>query len=399
MFAALSSRRKAACLAAGIGVMIYGAVAIASALDRASDEHPRLTRLVPAPFASQALRNAGRMALQSGASDKATAIAEAAVADAPLDPESTALLGAARYATGNRSGADSAFRSAARLGWRIPYTQHYLLGRSLEVGDFRLAALRLDALARQNPAILADRRLLDPFERSGQGRSALTERLAARPPWLHAYATTVADLPADRVAARTAVLRELAGRAAPIGCAAAGPLLSRLVNDGHVRDAGELWRASCPTAAHSLIYDGTFASAALDQTESQFAWFFVGQSDASVVLEPTSPPPSHALVIDNSAPQAKLVARQLVLLDPGSYRLSWRAEAKGGTEAARILAAFSCSPDPRDWLTPAFDRAAGRWTVTLRMDGACPARWLGLVITPGNGSVRLSDVRLEPIAR
>lgn len=375
--------------------LAYAALAVASGLDRATLTRPELAPRVPRFAASEALRSEGSHALASGEGQRALALGEQAVVKAPLDPASTALLGAARYATGDRGGADKAFRVAAQLGWRVPYTQLYMLGRAIEVGDYRVAALRLDALARQSPAVLAERQLFDPLERSAPGRAALAERMRANPPWLRAYAMDVQGLTPDRLAQRVAVLGELARRGGVVGCAPIGAPVSRLIAAGLVSDAARLWREHCPAARQALLYDGTFARAALDQSESEFAWTFIGNSQVSAVFEPAGTAPARAVVIDSSAPRAAQVMRQLVLLAPGAYRLSWQAEREGGTPGAQVLAQFACQPATSDGLEPRFDPASRRWSVRLVADGTCPARWIGFAVKPGASGVRIADVRLE----
>lgn len=374
----------------------YAALALGSALDRASLTRPELAPRVPRILASEALRSEGSQALARGEGQAASVLGERAVIAAPLDPASTALLGAARYAAGDRGGADRAFRLAAQLGWRIPYTQLYMLGRALETGDFRVAALRLDALARQNPALLADRRLFDPLERSAAGRAALAERLLAGPPWLRSYAIDVQGLEPDRLAQRVAVLGELARRGGRIGCTPAGAPASRLIAAGAIADAARFWRSHCPAADRGLVYDGAFAAAAPDQSESEFAWTFIGNSQVSVAFETAGTGPGRTLVIDSTAPRAEQVVRQLVLAAPGRYRLSWQDEGGGGGAAAPVLAQFACEPATRGGMEPQFDPASGRWFALVVADGRCAARWVGFAVKPGAAGARVSDVRLEP---
>ncbi|MFM5884207.1 MAG: hypothetical protein ACKOQ3_02540, partial [Novosphingobium sp.] len=253
-------------------------------------------------------------------------------------------------------------------------------------------ALRLDAMARQNPAVLADRRLFDPFERSAAGRAALVERLGTAPPWLRDYAMQVADLPADRLAQRYGVLEALAEKGGRVGCTPIGAPVSRLIAAGAAPDAARLWRGHCPAAATALLYDGNFAAASLDQSESEFAWTFIGQSDVSVLIEPAATPPARGLVIDSSAPQPRQVLRQLVLLPAGAYRLSWQGDAQTGTQ---MLVQFTCAPDAQAAIVPQGNPASKRWTATLEMDASCAARWIGFVVRPGATNAQIADVRLE----
>jgi hypothetical protein len=375
----------------------YAALALASGLDRAAEARPSLARHVPGFAASEALRSAGRTALAAGDGQTALRLGEAAVANAPLDPASTALLGAARYATADRTGADRAFRIAAQLGWRVPYTQLYMLGRALEAGDMRVAALRLDALARQNRLVLRDRRLLDPLERDPRGRTALAERLREGAPWLASYAAELDGLPADVVGQRALVFQDLARQGAAIGCQPIAPVISALVRQGAVVDAGRLWRAHCPGAAATLIHDGDFADAAIDQSRSEFAWTFIGQSEAGVVLDRDTAGPGHMLTIDSAAGAPRLILRQLVLAAPGRYRLSWQQTDAAGQPGNQIVASFTCNPDPREWLDGQTAPGTARQSLDVTADTACAAHWLGFAVKGGASGARFGAVRLEPV--
>lgn len=384
---------------AALACLGYAGLALGSGLDRMTLTRPDLAGMVPAPFASQALRSEGAALIEHGQAQAALARGEAAVVDAPLDPASTALLGIARFRAGDAPGADRAFRIAGQLGWREQFTQVYWMGRALEIGDWRVAAMRLDALLRQNPALLAERRLVDPIETSPAGRAALAERILAGPNWLRPYTAAPAEVPRPVLLQRALVLGEVARRKGLLGCEAVAPLVERMVAEAAVVEAAGLWRQHCPGAGARLIYDGQFAAASLQQDRSQFAWSFIGQSDASVLLEPDGKNGARRLVIESNASRPRQIARQMVLVPPGSYRLSWLAEDTGGAPSELALAALSCAPVPERWLAAGFDRVSGRWVATTVLDSECQAHWLSLGVSGQGGTVRIGDLRLDPAGR
>jgi hypothetical protein len=385
------SRRLAVVLGA-LMCLGYAALAIGSGLDRMSLKQPEYAARVPALFASQALRSEGAALIEQGQARAALAKGEAAVRDAPLDPGSTALLGIARFRTGDSAGADRAFRIAGQLGWREEFTQTYWMARALEIGDWRVAAMRLDALLRQHPELLAERRLLDPLETSPAGRAALAERILSAPAWLQSYAAALAEVPRPVLLLRAQVLGEVAARKGILGCETAAPLVERLVGAAAEREAAALWRQHCPGAGTTLIYDGQFAAAWLQQDRSQFAWTFVGQSDANLLLEPVGEGPAKRLVVEATSPRARQIARQMMLIEPGRYRLSWTAEAAGDVVAATV----SCEQGSRDWLAARYERGSGRWIADVAIDASCKAHWLSIGLTGRSGTVKLGDIRLEP---
>jgi hypothetical protein len=392
----VKASRRLTVFAGTLACLGYGALALGSGLDRLSLGRPELAARVPARFASEALRSQGAWLIGQGQARAALVKGEAAVRGAPLDPGSTALLGIARFRVGDGPGAERAFRIAGQLGWREEFTQTYWMGRALEIGDWRIAAMRLDALLRQRPALLAERRLLDPLEGNPAGRAALAERILTGPNWLRPYTAASGDAPRSVLLLRAQVLGEVAARKGLIGCEMVAPLVERLVGQAAELEAATLWRQHCPGAATALVYDGQFAAASLQQDRSQFAWSFVGQSDANLLLEPAGKGAAQRLVIDTTASRPRQIARQMVLIAPGAYRLSWTAENPDGGPSDLVAAALGCKQVSGDWLTARFDRAAGRWVAAVTTDSACKTHWLSFGVVGRSGTVRLGDVRLEP---
>lgn len=387
---------RAARMFAALACLGYAGLALGSGLDRLSAARPELAPSVPAAFASQALRSEGAALIAKAQPRAALKRGEAAVIDAPLDPASTALLGMARFRLGDIGGADRAFRIAGQLGWRDRFTQLYWMGRALEIGDWRVAAMRLDALLRQNPALLGERQLMDPLERSPAGRAALAERMLANPGWLQPYTAAVSETPRDVLLQRTQVLGSLAALKGVLGCEPVAPLIERLVANSAEQDAAVLWRQHCPGAGQSLVYDGRFVTAALDQDRSQFAWTFIGQSDASLMFEAPASDGSRLLAIDSSASYPRQIARQLVLVPPGAYRLSWSARTADGQPSNVVLAALTCAQVPDEWLPAELDPAGRRWVARVTIGTDCTAQWLSLGLAASGGAATLGDIRLDP---
>ena len=121
-------RALAGRIGVSLGLLLFGALAAASGVDRMSLLAPALGRLVPGPLQAQA--------------------ASKAVAADPVDPASTALLGTAYLLTEQPAEAEAAFRIAARFGWRQPATQIYWYEAALQSGDWPRAVDRADALLR-----------------------------------------------------------------------------------------------------------------------------------------------------------------------------------------------------------------------------------------------------------
>ena len=227
--------------------IVYTGLVLGSGADRLTATRPEMATRIPASFASESLRVAGAQALADGDVRATLAIGRRALHDAPADPQSAAMLGAGLLASGDRTRADQAFRVAGRLGWRVPITQSYWLSKALSANDYDLAALRLDALLRQQPHLLSQRQVMDPLERNPAGRAALIKRMALQPEWLPVYTSAVQSSPADVMMQRSDVLEEAGHQGLILGCDAVAPTIARLVELNLRDQAGRLSKAHCRT--------------------------------------------------------------------------------------------------------------------------------------------------------
>lgn len=232
-----------------VGALVYAALAIGSGMDRLAVARPRLANHVPTWFAADALQISGAGDLSRNPR-AALEHAEWLVARAPIEPSSSALLGAARHAMGDDAGADRAFRVSGQLGWRVPLTQSFLLGAALDAGDLPVAAQRLDALLRLQPHLLNIPAVLAPFEQDDTARAALVERLVTRPPWLGWYTGELLPTPADALARRVPSLMMLGDRGIKLGCEAIAPAVRELAGAGLAAQAEALRRRHCSGRAH-----------------------------------------------------------------------------------------------------------------------------------------------------
>ena len=233
--------------------LIYAGLVIGNGLDRLSAARPELANKLPQLFASEALRVAGAQALNDGNALAAVKIGEHALRDSPTDPQSAAMLGAGLLGIGDQLRANRAFRVAGRLGWRVPITQSYWMSKALAVSNYQLAALRLDALVREQPNLIIERQLLDPMERNPAGRAALIQRMALHPEWLQVYVGNSPSNSTDAMLQRSVVLEEAAQAGVVLGCQMIAPMIARLVELKLPNEAARLWSAHCPTKDRALV--------------------------------------------------------------------------------------------------------------------------------------------------
>lgn len=375
--------------------LAYAAAALVSGLDRIGANSPVIASALPPALSAQSLRNQAMSAQSIGDDKNALKLAMMAVRRTPVEPSSAAVLGAALLGRNDEDRADAVFRVAAEMGWRVPLTQLYWLQRSLDVGDFANAAVRVDALLRQDPSLLANRALLIPFETTAEGQQALADRLVESPDWLAPYVADVREVPADVLGLRAGVLIAYAGKGQALGCETISPFVQRQVELEDFAGAVAVWRAHCPSARGALIYDGNFAKAEVSQTRASMAWTFVGSAGVSVLLQPTDHPPAQALAVDGRIDRPRVFLRQLVPLTPGSYTVTWRARGDDGAPSRRIVAGLACIVASGPW-SPVTNLSDGRQQAVLTYDGQCKAAWLSFALLPGSGAVRLEDIAIKP---
>lgn len=374
-------------IAASLALLLFGAVAAASGLDRMGWSVPALDKALPDTLQAQSLRVAAALAMARDEPGPAIAAARRAVAADPVDPASTSLLGTA-YLLGERQAeAEAAFRVAARFGWREPATQLYWYEAALLSGDLPRAVDRADALLRTRPDLITRDEILGPLESTAAGRAALIVRLAGRPNWLLHYLHPGYDAANETLARRSQVLIDLAAANKPVGCSMVTTFVDLLLVRGDRANAERIWNGHCPGAAVAGgLADGGFERFGRDEA-SPFGWR--SNLSGDVVVRPVAKDGGgRAVRLVNRSAVSRLVLRQAVALEPGTYRLT------GQAAAGRIAGSLGCNAGPPVPSLSNGDPAAGGQV--LRVE-SCPRLELGLWIRPGAGEVELDSVALEKI--
>ena len=381
--------------ASGTALAGIAALACLSGFDRAAATNPGLTSLVPSWFGANSAIAQGQLMLREQHPDEVLALAERAVRLAPVDPASTALLGAGRLAATDAAGAEQAFRVAGQFGWREPLTQFYWMLVSFNLGDYPLAAQRLDALLRQNPALTRNADLIEPFENLALARSAMLVRMAERPNWLARYASDVDQLVPGTMVRRSGVLVDLATRGTRLGCDQIAPTVAILGVADEAVLAHRLWRGHCPAATDALVEDGNFSAFRLEVAQSPFRWSAVGDGSTQIGVEPVGKSGGQVLALATAGATTARAIMQLLWAPPGIYALHWTAQADG-PGADRISASVACRQAAGTWIDGQPDGRSGGYVARITLDPQCQGHWLELGIRPGPGTVRLNTVSLEP---
>ncbi|HVM21989.1 MAG TPA: hypothetical protein VM308_01635 [Sphingomicrobium sp.] len=310
----------------------------------------------------------------------------AAEGRAPLDPQGFLVRGVEAQLTGDNRAAELAFRAAQ---WRDPRSipaAYFLADHNLRLGRVQDALRQVGALARLAPGgattvapyiatFARDRRnwpLLKEFFRSEPGlRSAALSALAA-------------DAGnADAVLALTDPDRQSQRDWLP-------KLLHTLVQARQYERAHAIWsRLSAVRGSGGSLHDPSFS----DRTSPPpFNWSL----DSSTVglAERQLGGRLHVLFYGQ---QDGVLARQLVLLRPGTYRLTM--SLLGEKDRAQALSwNVRCDQSSAPFASIALDAAARGWSFTV--PASCPAQWLELSGRSADVSqqsdITIAGLRLTP---
>ena len=383
------TRRRAWAVRIGgsLALVGFGVLAAASGIDRMSLYAPALGRLVPGPLQAQAARSTAGLAIVRNQPGPAIAAARKAVAADPVDPGATALLGTAYLLDGKTADAEAAFRVAARFGWRQPTTQAYWYDAALQAGDWPRAVDRADALLRTRPGLPLRDQLLEPLESTPAGRAALVVRMAGRPNWLSVYLKPEPQVSDETLDRRSLVLTDLAEAGTRLGCEAVAPFVDASLARGARGNAERVWTGHCPGAALAGgLADGGFERFGSDGA-SPFGWRSNLSGDVAVrsVEEGAG---NRGLRLLNRSAVSRMVLRQAVALEPGTYRLT------GEATPGRIAASLGCGALPATPSLTDGDPAVGGQVLRVP---ECQRLELGLWVRPGAGEVELDSVALEKI--
>jgi hypothetical protein len=379
--------------AAGAALVALGVLAALSGTDRIAIDAMRSPSLQGWPYDNGASRSRATQALIGAGPASAVHHIQRSIATDPLDSRVVGLLGRARLLAGQDTAAETAFRVAGELGWRDPNTQIYWMGQALQVGDAKVAAERLDALLRQFPNFEQRDQLIAALLENPDGKTELVKRLKLVPSWTDVFASPSKDLPAAQIVQRGEVM-QLVGHGA-FACGKVARLVNHLISLDMLREATALWRTDCLGSA-SLIYDGGFETIDTTQPTSGFDWQLSDRGDVDIQIEQIAPGNRRLNATVNAA-NTLPIARQLAVLTPGRYRLSWRMPETSAAAAHALSVSFDCQRSLGKAVQGQSSGTGDGYTLEFTADNACAARPLTFWLSP-KASVRLDDVMLVPVA-
>jgi len=349
-----------------------------------------------------------RARLTSHNRDGAARLAAHALQLAPLDASALATYGLAMEQLGRQPQADQAMAVAGKLGWRDVLTQLWLFRRGLVVGDFRAALDHADALMRrQDDVPKALFVALGAAAHDPRVSASLIGHLRADPAWRAPFFVYLGGYakPPENDVART-LLNGLAAGATPPTNDELASYLRSLVGEQKFDQAASDWRLfSRQPGLTGYVYDGDFQR---PTGATPFDWALAnGVGWSAAVTDSPGAGHGQALRVEYDGVSPPQPVRQMLVLPPGTYRLSGRAYNEGDSDPKALTWGVICLISGQVIAavpTPAF--ASAQWRafeveVTVPADH-CPAQWLVLSATPGDVrqdiSVWYDDIVVTPIA-
>lgn len=379
-------------LGGGLGLLLLAAAALLSGTDRQSRDFPSSPSFVGWPYDTGAARSKAALAFVRSGPASAVGYARRAILSDPVAAQAVSILGRAELYSQQLPEARKAFQVSGQLGWRDAMTQIYWLDQALQDGDHRVAAERLDALLRQAPDDENRDRFLAAVAATPEGRAALAERLKLAPPWALQMVLYLKDLPSEALLQRVDLMRRT-GKGV-WDCASTEVLAQKLISLNLYDQAQDVWALNCGSAG-SLVYDGGFEKFDMLKPAAGFAWQMSDRGDVEIAVVKDAGG-RQSLDLQVNAARSLAVARQLIVLRPGRYRLTWRTPGTPIAQARQMQVSLACTLDLSQAVAGnAVSGKADTWSQDFAVDAQCPARQLAFWLAP-HAEVHLDDISLLP---
>jgi len=263
------------------------------------------------------------------------------------------------------------------------------LRRLLLAGDFEAALNHADALMRrqnQTPRVLLE--AMTAAARDPRMVGPLARHMAQNPSWrgpLLGFLSYAAKPPATDVA--RALLTRLAAGPTPPTNDELAVYLRVLVADQRFDAAASDWRSLSRGAGQTgYVYDGDFAQ---PPGQTPFDWSYSDGVGWTVdVADAPGQARGVALRLEYDGVSPPRPVRQMLVLQPGSYRLSGRAYDDGDAGAQLLTWSVVCVTTGQALAAVPTPQTKGQWsafTAELSVPSdRCPAQWLALSAEPGD---------------
>ena len=290
-----------------------------------------------------------------------------AATKAPLASEPYLVRGVQAQIVGDTRLAEQAFQAAE---WRDPRSlaaRYFLADHYFRSGDVRRGLIEFAALARLTPnGVSSVTPYVATYARNRANWPQLRALFRAEPSLAETSLEALANDPANAEA--ILALADAAHRDPTKPWLSV--LLQRLVDQGQYAKARSIWAeiAHVRSGPGQLLFDPDFAN---DVPPPPFNWDLTSSTVGLAERQPGG-----RLHVIYYGQEDGLLARQLLVLAPGSYRLGMQV-AGGGPQSRSLRWSLTCARTPTPFATMGLDAIATReWIFTV--PAGCAAQWLDL---------------------
>ncbi len=329
-------------------------------------------------------------------------LAEKALLRTPVDAEAVRNVAMGRLAAGDYKSARAIIHLGENLSRRDVPTQMWLIEDRVQAGDIITALSHYDRALRTSPE---SRPVLLPILAQAANdpsiARALAARLTVRPEWWSDFLgrfIMVATSP-EAIGDIIAGLRLDPG--VDMDRNRLITMWMRLVDIGRYTDARRLYdRVNHGATARSLVVDGGFEH---DRGMPPFDWQLIDEADRSAVRERRDGASGNVALTIGGAGGGE-VARQLLVLTPGRYRLNARVGAVSPEMTAPPILSVTCAQSGASVIAIDFPtrRGPGRIAGEFTVSPGCQVQWLSISSASDAGYLGdnpwIDDIALTPVA-
>jgi len=325
-------------------------------------------------------------------------LAVRALAREPVSVPAVRALGTAAALGGDLTRANRLFGYAEQLSRRDLTTQLWLIEEQVRRGDVRGALVHYDrALRTSRPA----RSILFPVLATAASdpdiTASLSRIMARRVAWGPDFLAVMAETPdaspdaLGRLLIAARLRPDMPGEMVPLGAA-----LARLIAAGHYEQGYAAYRRAVGARAPEPVRDGGFEAAGV---LPPFDWSLADETDLSASREPKQDGSGLELVLRATDGRSGDLARQLLLLAPGTYRLGVTASGAASDSVIRAAVVVACAGagGGERLRLPLSATSRARLHGDFTIPAGCRAQWLTITAPSGLGAdpVTVDDLRID----
>lgn len=328
--------------------------------------------------------------------------ARRAIASEPLSARALRQMGTYYSTTGDELRGGQLVRLSAMLTKRDPVGQMWLAEDALRRRDGEAALRAFDIVIRTAPeAQELSFRLLGAALADTEFRSIFAQYAKTQPDWLKPFIEyNVSTMTQPQLLSRTLVKLSPLPRAT-LNDAAAGALLTSLVNRAPVEDVRDFYR-TLPGSNAKFLISLSFAPASEAFRLPPIGWETISGSNVQGFGNVDGKNISiEAIVMPGRSGTA---ARKLLFLPPGNY--AWRGNADLSQMVAMGSATLSllCNKGPGEWSSVgSSELKTGINKIAFTVPAGCDAQLLTIDLVGGDSQVDsnmvISDMALAPITK